>query len=378
MRAEASPETGLGHVERSLRLAEALGRDGHEATHVVRAGTLGARRLRERGAAVLPFDGAEEEATVLGQAPRLVVYDVGSTTHEQVAAVKKAGAAVVTFDDLGDGRYVADDVVDANLSDRTNPRKMETTTRFHLGPAYAVVDPRLASGRRRKHGPLRHLVVAMGGTDPENIVVKVVHALGPFDVKVDVTLILGPGYGGGKALDEALLEAPRNFDVRDAPPDFFDLLRGADLAIVGGGLTLFEAAAAGTPAVVLAQNKAQLVNAQVLADAGAAVHLGLGRNVPDGEILATVRSLADPEARRRLGEAAAARIDGRGLERVAEICRGALSSCPSSNARPAAGPAPSPSPPPRRVSNSRPRTPACPSPRSPRTPSASPAGSRSC
>lgn len=327
LRADANPQMGLGHVERSVRIGKALAAGGHETTFVVRAGTLGETRLKSLGIVPVTLEADEEEAqTLLASSPRLVLFDVGDTTHERVAAVKKAGdAGVVTFDDLGDGRYVADDVIDANLSEKTNPRKMETTTRFHLGPSFAVVDPRLAAGRRRKYGPFRSLVIALGGTDPENLVVKTVRALGRLDPKVEATFVLGAGYGGGRSLDAVLLEAPRTFDVRISPPDFSDLLRKADVAIVGGGLTLFEAAAAGTPAVVLAQNRAQLANAQNLADAGAVVHLGLGRNVPEGEILATVRSLEDVDRRRTLGEAASRQVDGKGLERVAAACRGAMS-----------------------------------------------------
>lgn len=317
-RSDASHEGGIGHVERSARLGAALGAKGHDVTHVVRAGGLAEKRLRAKGVVPLTYERDEEEIrTVLDVRPGLAVLDLGNNPHERVAALKKAEVGVATFDDLGDGRYVADLVVDANLAEAKNPRKMETTTRFLLGPLYAVVDPRLAAGRRkRRYERFRRLAVALGGTDPENVTVKVVRALGRLDPNIEVTIVLGPGFRGGKTLDAALLESPRDLDVRIAPDDFAEILVAADVGIVGGGLTLAEAAAAGLPAIVLAQNKAQLANAQNLADAGGCVHLGLGRNVPEGEILAAVRALEDPEKRRALGEAAARHVDGKGLERV--------------------------------------------------------------
>jgi spore coat polysaccharide biosynthesis predicted glycosyltransferase SpsG len=323
-RSDASHEGGMGHVERAARLAEALAAKGHDVTHVVRADGLAEKRLRAKGIVPLTYERDEEEiSTVLDARPNLVVLDLGNNPHERVAALKKAGLGVATFDDLGDGRYVADLVVDANLTEAKNPRKMETTTRFLVGPDHAVVDPRLAAGRkRRKYGRWRGLVVALGGTDPENITVKVVRALGRLDPNVEATVILGPGFRGGKTLDAALLQAPRDFDVRIAPDDFAEILVASDIGIVGGGLTLAEAAAAGLPAIVLAQNKAQLANAQNLAESGGCVHLGLGKNVPEGEILAAVRALEDPERRRTLGEAAARVVDGKGLDRVVAALEG--------------------------------------------------------
>ena len=109
------------------------------------------------------------------------------------------------------------------------------------------------------------------------------------------------------------LRAPAGAIVLDAPPSLRAPLRAADVVIATGGQTSLEAAACGTPAVLLALDRAQAEQAQRLARAGAALLAA----TPEAAARAAQDLLADPDQRARMSEAGQQAVDGRGAHRVA-------------------------------------------------------------
>ncbi|MDA0183820.1 glycosyltransferase, partial [Solirubrobacter phytolaccae] len=110
------------------------------------------------------------------------------------------------------------------------------------------------------------------------------------------------------------LAAPAHATVLTALPSLQDVLLAADVVIATAGQTSLEAAACGTPAVLLALDAFQAEQARRLAEAGAAL---LADSAEDAVRLATAL-LEAPEQRAKLTAAGRATIDGRGARRVAE------------------------------------------------------------
>jgi spore coat polysaccharide biosynthesis predicted glycosyltransferase SpsG len=101
-------------------------------------------------------------------------------------------------------------------------------------------------------------------------------------------------------------------------------MRAADLVITSAGRTVFEAAATGTPAIVLAQNTRETTHSHLGLDKGN-LYLGLGRLVTDDEIVHAVTSVLEDEVLWSEMSAAAARsVDGLGARRIARIVDGMI------------------------------------------------------
>lgn len=335
IRLNAGPEIGYGHLRRGMILAGALQRRGVQVIFVCPEKSPAAERLQRDGFMVQEFpsrsmDGSgseieervadhDEIQTILSLACELVILDIQDTRHTYAASLKEAGMRVVNFDDLGDGRYVADLVVDANLSPKTNPKKMETPTRYLLGPRYAVLpsgirrfSDRFRSVRRR----FKKVVVSCGGTDPAGATVAAVAGLANLDPQIEVDVILGGGFSSRHRFDEALTASPRQFKIHQDVPDLIPFLREADLGVVSGGITLFEAAAVGLPCLVISQNKHQLMNTRPFEEAGGVISLGLASNVVPEEMHHAVLETADPLRRAKMRRVLMELVDGRGLGRV--------------------------------------------------------------
>ncbi len=327
IRVDADRAMGLGHVERMWNLAATLAASRYRPVFVTREQGLAAERLKARGAQdVITFPGREDAAAAVeaeadaihSASPGLVIFDTGSTSHDLVASVKSFGAIVVSFEDLGDGRYLADLVVDANLTSSTNPRKLETTTRYLLGPEYAVIAPAVRAARRLKRAwkEVKKILVSCGGSDPAGVTPRVVEGLADLDTDVDVEVVLGPAFAHGERLNEALLSSARTFSIVEAPDDLPARMRKAQVGILSGGVTLYEAAHLGLPSIVIAQNPAQLRNLPPFESRGGIVNLGLASNLAGVHITPEVRALMDPAKRKSMSKALEEYVDGRGADRI--------------------------------------------------------------
>ena len=110
-------------------------------------------------------------------------------------------------------------------------------------------------------------------------------------------------------------------------PSLAQEYRNATVAVLGGGVSLYEACAVGLPAIGVAVVKAQRPTIAGLARRGAVVDGGAASSERDGartaqRIARLVCELLDaPSRRRSLAREGARLVDGRGVERVAAALR---------------------------------------------------------
>jgi spore coat polysaccharide biosynthesis predicted glycosyltransferase SpsG len=233
--------------------------------HRVRCGAL-AEALREIGFDVELVDGD------LAHAVDLLVVDHYELDAQWESAMRRFARRVAVIDDFPGRPHDCDLLVDPD--DFDGERRDAAT--LLLGPCYILLRPEFAAVRQdRERHPPRTLFVA--------------HA---------------PAIG---SLRELRIKTPSSFDAARAARS----IAAADVAVVAGGMTMYEACCAGTPAIVTitAENQRRAVDA--LAQRGAI------RVVSDGDYRAALDALTadDLRAMSRLGMEL---IDGRGCERVAE------------------------------------------------------------
>ncbi|MGC4086024.1 MAG: hypothetical protein QM736_28840 [Vicinamibacterales bacterium] len=108
-----------------------------------------------------------------------------------------------------------------------------------------------------------------------------------------------------------------------APDGLATELRQASVAVLAGGVTLYEAAALGTPTVAIAVAPAQQLTIRGFARRGAVVDAGIVTDLSAFTHAADAVAdlLSHPGRAARLGGAAAHLVDGRGVFRVADAIR---------------------------------------------------------
>jgi spore coat polysaccharide biosynthesis predicted glycosyltransferase SpsG len=300
-RVAAGPRLGFGHLARCRALAAAM---GVVPSMSVRGSAATRRAAARLGVRVLP-----DRVGLLGRArPALVVVDDPSSGRARVwvRAARRLGVPVAALHDAGIGRVGADLVIDGSI------RAVASSTLAALGgPRFAVVDPRidgLRAARRPRRG--RICVAVGGGAHVFALIPPVVAALARVAPGADIRV--APGFTGRR---RPLLPAGQWL----APGGLAAALADAEVAVVAGGLTAYEACALGVPAVAVSVVPAQRPTVAALARHGAVVDGGaLDGPHAQARVGARVAALlAAPAVRRRMATAARRLVDGRGARRIA-------------------------------------------------------------
>jgi len=307
-RAAAGPRIGFGHLMRCRAMARALA----VRPCVSMRGGAGARHT----AGALGFDLADrlELAGV-----DVAIVDDPSPRHAEawLMRARRAGIATATIHDLGVGSPMADLVVDGHVS--TQPPLGATVAGLY-GPRFAILDPRVvvARARRRKRRRLaasRVLIALGGGAHVVSLVRPLVREIARRCPGVRISI--AAGFSGGA---RPSLAAARWIDRPDGL--VWDLVR-SDVAVVAGGVTLYEACAVGIPVVAVSVVPAQRTAIEAFAAQGAAIDAGAlpSQLVVDRAGAAVDMLLDDRVARDRISAAGRRLIDGRGAVRFAARLR---------------------------------------------------------
>lgn len=322
-RVAGGPRLGFGHVVRAISLAKAM---QVKARLSVR-GTGETTRVATRMGACVSEEGF---ATALetGEVKLVVIDDPHAETAEAaLIAARRHRVPVASIHDLGLAPIASDLAIDGSL---VQVKRSWPAGELLLGPRYMVLDPSLlqeiAAHRRVLAPGVREVcegyrvMVSLGGGPRLEAGLTIARAIAEAYPSTRVTLATGfTARASGIATGHPrvrLLESPGVLRCE---------LARADVAVLAGGVTLYESAALGVPAVALAVVKAQWPTIRAFDRAGAARGAGLlhqtSRERQARVIARVVRAvgdlLANEEALATMAMTAREHIDGRGAMRVA-------------------------------------------------------------
>lgn len=325
IRVDGDKQIGMGHAVRMRHLAEALRARDAETLFVSRAGTPAFDLFCKAGLPVQPAPG-DDEATNLVElcddwAAHTVIFDLFDPKRDLVSGLKKS-CRVVAFDAWSAPVLSrADAVINAIVFMYGRYEPHHVTGRLYEGPAYMILDPAigaLAPSVFKKD--VSRIFVALGGADTHDSTASVIAALSEIDRPIELRVNLGPAAQETPALARAAAASPHAIAILKGVPSMGDELRAADLAVIGGGILLYEAARLGVPTAALASDDHELLNIDYWKSQGTAELLGDGRRLDKSAAANTLCSLIDDsEKRRRMASQGPALVDGRGLDRCLEI-----------------------------------------------------------
>ena len=318
VRADASSTTGLGHVMRSLTLAQALDAAGLEVRF---EGSGLPAEVTRRLPSTLGLCGGPKEpggrldgSSVAGKEPDLAIVDGYHFGADFFEVLEEAGTSYAVIDDNGDTPARAPTLV-LNQNPHAEAglyRHLAGAPSLLLGLEYALLRPELVQLAGEPSVQHRDgVLVAMGGSDPLGLTTPIAQAVASGDRPV--LAALGPSH---PQRDRVVRHLAGVSGVRVVEPDeYLRTLATCEIAVLAAGSSLWEAACLGTPTVgvIVAENQRRCSRA--------ALQQGLIASLADATIDTpdTVASLV--AARVRAGTPQphdTPPIDGRGAERAAE------------------------------------------------------------
>lgn len=341
IRADSNESIGAGHVMRCLALAQTWQRHDR-SVHFV-SGDLPVDlcdRLKKEGMIVWKINaipGSEDDAMQTlkiaeGEFASIAVVDGYQFGADYQRALNMAGLKQLFIDDYGHAEdYCADFILNQNLSaENIMYRNREMSTRLLLGTRYALLRREFRNFQRRpsaRCGNGHKVLVTMGGSDADNVTVKVINALGLLGIdNIEAIVVVGSGNRNQTILRTvvgSLLNGVKGvrISLKHDVKDMSSLMGLCDLAVSAAGSTCWELAFMGLPSIliVLADNQRSI--ARRMNEEGAALNLGWHEEVTADAISCAIEGLlTDPEKMARMSSRAHDLVDGEGvLEVIARL-----------------------------------------------------------
>lgn len=267
-RADGTSQTGMGHIMRSLALAEMLSgsvaeaENGFDRRFAVQQPSDAVVKLFAKQGIPLVALKTNDLDELLGYvtADDVVVLDGYTYDQDFQRAVRKQAHKLVFIDDLMLGKQVADVVINHAGDVTVADYQTEPYTRLLLGAPYALVNPAFRQKAQPKDGENKAFV-NMGGADPHNVSREVVELLLTQNEELRVTVVLGsanPHADTFADLPKDRLSVLHNLSAKQMAR----AIGGSGLSVVAASTIAYEVATVSRPMVVVqtADNQGRLVS----------------------------------------------------------------------------------------------------------------------
>lgn len=321
---EASSSIGMGHLLRSQVLARSMYLRGYGISGI----TIGdekavsyAEERTKREHFEWPIRTMQNSQTAIAQilhdGPPVIVVDCAKAGPDIVRACASFGISAVALDYFLSEQPLPAAVI--NLIDH-NPATLDghpparEGVAYYEGPQYAIIRNEFLLARdrrncRREATSIKNIVIAFGGADPSGNTRRALDMIIKLPGEFIVDLIIGPLFA--PEIEQVTDSVSHKCVMRThtSPSHIGKLFEDADLVFCGGGGTLLEAMCVGIPAIIIAQNDAELRHARSLEQRDAC---WLSDHV-DWEFVRPV------EYREKRSKCAQRCVDGQGAERICDV-----------------------------------------------------------
>ena len=322
-RVDGGAGLGMGHVYRSLAIADAL-RGGSRADIAFLMSADHAEGIVTVSRSGYPVrvvgDGKLETFLehIRDFAPAILVNDRPTLEADYLHALSHLGATTVNLVDAPEDLETTEHYEHVIVS--VMRHELETPEGFYEGPEYAILREQFRDRVKEIRKEPRMVLLTFGGSDPQGLTLKAARALEKLGPEIDLVAVAGPAFSSLSELEGLAGSLGRRLRViNEAGGHISELMLEADLVIGSGGMTVYEIAALGTPGIVLAQNAREDRRMREFARYGTVEYLGLGPEVDDSLLASSVEALlVDVERRREMSRRGRELVDGLGAARAAE------------------------------------------------------------
>jgi len=321
IRCDGGGKFGHGHIKRMIALARAL-RDCQSigvkfAVHGSEDALLPIRRAGFESNLISSHD--EFAGMVKAQNPELVILDCREgPSLAQAEALRRDCVLMAAIDDGNDLRLACDFAYYPPVPQALALGWAGARTVPRIGWEWALLglNPHLTPARALGARPT--LLVAMGGSDPLHLTERAARALVALDPTYRIRFVIGSGVQDGQKLAARIVAMKSNYETVEGADDLSTEYASADLALCAFGVTAYELAAFGVPAIYFNISDDHARSASAFGAAGMGASLGPPDHVSDENVLGAVRTLMNnPGRRREMRSAGLATIDGGGASRIA-------------------------------------------------------------
>ena len=287
-------QTGTGHAHRAKTIAEYLA--GEETIFLCMPGSdIAYNILKQSNYRPIILDKNDLAEQVLSFSPDIVINDILDTNSDYMRKLQTAGCFVVNIEDLGEGAMFANLVFNALYS----PQR-EFPSHILFGESYFCMRgefnncaPYIVKDR------VKNVLLTFGGTDPENMTVKTLLAIGQWCAEndIEIEVISGPGYLHWDNLNQIVRAMKTVIKISNKVQIMSFPMKRADVCFTSCGRTVYELASLGVPTICMAQNEREETHTFARLENGV-YYLGAGWKMEEDTILEAIKAVASSSVTR--------------------------------------------------------------------------------
>jgi len=332
IRADASTTIGTGHIMRCIELSQAWQDQGGKVVFLLahKPSAL-ENKLRSQGIEVdyLSVEaGSDEDARQTADfiqqfTSQWLVVDGYHFGTEYQKIIKDSGTRLLFIDDFGHAdHYYADLVLNQNISANQELYiNREPYTKLLLGTEYTLLRREFWQWRdwQREVNPIASkILITLGGSDPDNVTLRVIQALNLFNKdNLEIIVVIGGSNPHYEYLQKEVTDASLAISLQRNVSNIPELMVGADLAIAAGGSTNWELAFMGLPSLVITIADNQQAIASELDRQGVIINLGWHQDLNIERLGLAIRDLiGDRLKRETMSKKGRQLVDSNGAKRV--------------------------------------------------------------
>ncbi len=332
IRADGNNKIGLGHIIRTVALGIEFNKNNNYVSYITRD-NKGVLDILQRhnfdvfsiGSSVSIIEEIEIVKKIIqDNAIDIFIGDLYEIDNKYISMIRKYCKCIVIIDTLRDMSLKADLIINGCIyaydfaidAKRYNRRAL-------LGTKYFIIREQFIYGKKRViNEDVKNILVTMGGADPLNLTSKIISILSTLDINLKINVVSGNAFRNIEEIEKTCLGKPK-IQLHYNVDNMSDLMHQNDIAISTGGITLYELAITGTPAIVFTQAENQVLQSNIFNDKGNIINLGDGSELGELHFIETLNNLIrDYDKRCRMSKIGQEIIDGKGTERCyAEIIK---------------------------------------------------------
>lgn len=324
-RVDASADIGIGHLMRCLALSEELSKKGHSCFFVSKTDNDELINKIEKNNEFFQIDSnadlKEDAGTLIKFSNEKninwIITDHYEIDAEYIKNIKGNDIKVLSIDDTSQIHYFSDVVLNQNIGSEKLQYSSEKNTNFLLGPKYAILrDQLLIRGNKKEVNAVRKILIMLGGTDKDDIILKILKSLKSFD-NTEFIVVIGPLNPHQDEIKKYIKDEGLNARVVKSPKNMADIYLDSDIAISAGGTSCYELAYFGIPNIIIVVADNQLNVVSELDKQKISLYAGKKEEIKENQFENKFKDLVDNNSlRKQMSKNGKKLIDGRGKERI--------------------------------------------------------------